>query len=213
MPLKNLKNLETRLRQAATEKNRAKRGVQIAAVIAEALRQIGEDPILVGGAAVEFYTEGDYATQDIDMVAVGGPPLWKIMEELGFSRQGKDFIAKKLEIYIEFPSEVLGSSEQSDILDVEGIPLKIISLEDLIVDRLCSYKFWRSMTDGVAAMLLLELGKADMARLKSQAQLREVTDALNAVTKIYEEVFRKKLSRTEANEKLRISCNSLRTNR
>ena len=203
MPLKNLNNLRKRLKKAAAEKNRARRGVQIAAVVAETLRQIGEDPVLVGGAAVEFYTEGGYATQDIDMVAVGGAPLWGVMQQLGFMQQGKDFIRNDLKIYIEFPSETLNEGEQSDLLDVGGIPLKIISLEDLVVDRLCAYKFWKSSADGVAALLLLEIGKADGIRLKTQAKRREVEDALGAVTRIYEEIFRKKLSRATANEKLK----------
>ena len=177
--------------------------MQIAAVVAETLRQIGEDPVLVGGAAVEFYTEGGYATQDIDMVAVGGAPLWGVMQQLGFMQQGKDFIRNDLKIYIEFPSETLNEGEQSDLLDVGGIPLKIISLEDLVVDRLCAYKFWKSSADGVAALLLLEIGKADGIRLKTQAKRREVEDALGAVTRIYEEIFRKKLSRATANEKLK----------
>src|SRR3989338_1175113 len=141
MNLRNLKKLEALLRKAAAEKNLALRGVKVAAVVAEALRQIGEDPVLVGGGAVEFYTEGGYATKDIDMVAVGGAPLWGVMQQLGFMQQGKDFIRNDLKIYIELPSETLNEGEQSDLLDVGGIPLKIISLEDLVVDRLCAYKF------------------------------------------------------------------------
>ena len=202
MPLKNLNNLEKLLQKAAAEKHLGLRGVKIAAVIAEALRQIGEDPVLVGGAAVEFYTEGGYATKDIDMVAVGGGPLWDVMKELGFEKRGKDFINKVLEIYIEFPSEALSAAERSDVLDVNGLSLKIISIEDLIVDRLCAYKFWKSSADGLAALLLLELGSADLSRLKTQAGRKEVADALEAVTKIYEETFRKKLTKSQATKKL-----------
>ncbi|MDP2599351.1 MAG: hypothetical protein Q8P84_01270 [Deltaproteobacteria bacterium] len=203
MPLKNLNNFQKALKEAAKEKNKARRGIRIAALIAEALRQIGEDPILVGGAAVEFYTEGDYTTKDIDMVAVGGAPLWNVMEQLGFVRHGKDFIHEMLKIYIEFPSEKLNPSEQSDLLDVDGLPLKIISIEDLIVDRLCSYKFWKSSVDGLAALLLLELGRADTKRLQLQAKHREVDDALQILTRLYEEIYRKKLSKTEASAKLK----------
>ena len=202
MRSKNLNNLKSLLRKAAGEKDLARRGVKIAAVIAEALRKIGEDPVLVGGAAVEFYTDGNYATKDIDMIAMGGPLLWKVMEELGFKRRGKDFINEVLEIYIEFPSATLNPGEKSDQIDVEGIPLKIISLEDLIVDRLAAYKFWKSSIDGLNALLLLELGKADMQRLRERAGAKEIQDALDWVLKIYEEVFRKKLSKKEASKKL-----------
>ena len=202
MPLKDLINLETLLRKAAGEKSPAKRGVKIAAVIARALRQIGEDPVLVGGAAVEFYTGGSYSTKDIDMLAFGGPSLWEAMEELGFRRRGKDFIHSDLEIYVEFPSESLNAGEKSDLIDIDGAPLKIISIEDLIVDRLQAYKFWKSGIDGLNALLLLELGKADIQRVRASAEKKDVQDALNWVLKVYEEVFRKKLSRSAAAEKL-----------
>lgn len=202
MRLKNSENLKSRLKKAAAEKNEAKRGVRIAAVIAEALRQIGQDPVLVGGAAVEFYSEGEYTTKDIDMVAPGGKELWEVMEQLGFAKRGKDFIHEDLEIYVEFPGEALGFDRKSDRLDVDGLPLQIISLEDLIVDRLCSYKFWRSEVDGLAALLLLEVGGWEMQRLKAQAAREEVTDALEAVQNIYESIVRKKLSKKEASLKL-----------
>lgn len=202
MPLKNLNNLKSLLRKASGEKDLARRGVRVAAVIAEALRQIGEDPVLVGGAAVEFYTDGNYATKDIDMIATGGPSLWNVMKELGFKKRGKDFINEDLEIYIEFPSATLNPGEKSDQIDVEGIFLKIISLEDLIVDRLAAYKFWKSGIDGLNALFLLELGKSDMQRLRERAGAKEIQDALDWVLKIYEEVFRKKLSKTSASKKL-----------
>lgn len=202
MPLKNLGNLKNRLKKAAAEKNEAKRGVRIAAVLAEALRQIGQDPVLVGGAAVEFYTEGQYTTKDIDMVAPGGPELWKAMEALGFKRRGKDYIEQDLKIYVEFPSEFLGGEEKSDQLDVDGIPLRIISTEDLIVDRLAAYKFWKSPEDGLAALYLLELGDIRLERLNARARQEDVKDALMALQSIYEETFRKKLSKKAATGKL-----------
>lgn len=203
MPSKNSKNLEEALKKASLEKNAAKRGVKVAAVIAAALQKIGQEPVLVGGAAVEFYTEGGYATRDIDMVTPGGPELWKTMKALGFERKGKDFIHPKLEIYIEFPGESLGPQKRSRLLDVDGLPLKIISIEDLLVDRLCAYKFWKSEMDGLAALLLLETGEVDQNRLKTQAKREEAGDALEWIIQIYEEIFRKKLSPKEASRKLR----------
>ena len=91
MLLKNSEKLKKDLTSAAKEKNLAKRGVRVASVIAEALRVVNQDPVLVGEAAVEFYTEGGYATRDIGMLAPGGPPLWEIMGEPDFQRPWKDF--------------------------------------------------------------------------------------------------------------------------
>ncbi len=180
----------------------ALRGVKVAAAIAQALRTVEQDPVLVGGAAVEFYTEGGYATKDIDMLASGGPDLWKVMEMLGFKRRGKDYINESLELYVEFPGDFLAGDERNDILDVNGIPLRIISIEDLVVDRLCAYKFWKSAIDGVSVLLLLESGRCDLNYLSAQARKKDVLDALKMIQKIYEEVVRKKLSKKRSSKAL-----------
>ncbi|MDO8461794.1 MAG: hypothetical protein Q7S98_02920 [Deltaproteobacteria bacterium] len=201
MPLKNSKRFKEKIKDAAAETNLARRGVKIASVIAEALRTIDQDPILVGGAAVEFYTEGQYATSDIDMLAPGGPELWETMKELGFERRGKDFINKELELYVEFPGYGL-KEEKSDTLNIDGILLQIISREDLIVDRLASYKFWKMALDGLNALLLLEQGEWDPERLQKRARQENVLDALEWIEKIYQEIARKKLDKKEATQRL-----------
>lgn len=180
----------------------AERAVTIAAIIAEALRTIGQEPILVGGAAVEFYTQGGYTTADIDMVAEGGPGLIQIMEELGFKKLGKDFENRALRIYVEFPGRSLKPSERSDRIKVASRELKIISIEDLIVDRLASFKYWQSAIDGLNAMKLIETGKAVPERVRQRSKEEKVNDALEVVEEVREEVIRKKLSPQAANRLL-----------
>ncbi len=202
--------LKQALDKAATRKERTERAVQIAAIIAEALREVGQDPILVGGAAVEFYTQGGYATADIDMVTPGGTEVISVMEGLGFEKLGKDYIDRKRQIYIEFPSEALKPSERYDILKIGKKSLCIISIEDLIVDRLCAFKFWQSGIDGVNALLLLELGEAAEKRLLQRAYQDDVVDALEAVRKVREESIRKKLSQEQANQLLEAEMRRLK---
>lgn len=190
------------LLKAARVKDPAERAVRIAAALAQALRQVGQDPILVGGSAVEFYTQGAYSTNDIDMVAPGGPPLVKVMEQLGFEKIGKDFFQPDLKVYVEFPGRALGKGERFQEINMGDQKLKIISVEDLIVDRLAAFKFWQSAIDGTNAMLLLELENVDEERLDSQAQRAEVTDALQSVREIKNEVVRKKLKPDAGNQLL-----------
>lgn len=188
--------------EAAKIKESAERSVTIASVVAEALRAIGQDPILVGGAAVEFYTQGGYTTEDIDMIAPGGAELARIMMNLGFTRFGKDFVDEKNKIYIEFPGGSLGDLEQAVRIQIGKRYLRIISLEDLIVDRLCSYKFWKSAVDGLNAMKLLESGSIDEERLRARTADEGVFDALTGIREIQEEVIRKKFPPEEANRLL-----------
>jgi predicted nucleotidyltransferase len=194
------KKIEQQLARASKEKNLPLRGVRIAAAIASALRQIDQEPVLVGGAAVEFYSKGAYTTRDIDMVAPGGPELKDVMTKLGFERIGKDFTHKTLNVYIEFPAETLGAGERTNIIEVDGVELEIVSLEDLIIDRLDAYKFWKSSIDGVNAMILMELGENDEKTTERKARDNDVLDALDYVRIVRERVIRQRLPKEEASQ-------------
>lgn len=197
-----INQLNKELAQAANAKNPSERAIRIATIIAESLRSIQQNPILVGGAAVEFYTQGGYSTSDIDMIAEGGQDLIQIMESLGFEKIGKDFVNKKLKIYIEFPGRNLKANEQTILLKIKDKTLKIISIEDLIVDRLCAFKFCQSAIDGLNTLLLLENNDLDEKRLLQRAKEEKVEEALKGLLKIREEVIRKKISPKTSNEVL-----------
>lgn len=196
------KNLKNRLARASKEKNEALKQIKIAAVITEALSEIDIEPIMVGGAAVTFYTNGEYTTQDIDFVSPSGEDVEEMMKELGFSKLGKDFINKELNIYVEFPGNSLGPTEEYSTIDISGTSVKIISIEDLIIDRLCAYKFWKSGIDGVNALRLIELGKIDKERVRERAYQEDVLDALEYVENVFEKSIRQRLSPTEASDLL-----------
>lgn len=202
-------DLKKKLDKAALIKSPPERIAGIGAVIAEALRPTGRDPILVGGAAVEFYTQGGYSTSDLDFVSDGGNELVQAMKDLGFERIGKDFVDRRRSVYVEFPSSSLGSEERWNEIDVDGTPLRIISCEDLIVDRLCAFKFWKSAIDGINALLLLEMNVLDEERLMRRARSEQVSNALSTIKDVREEVIRKKIPRSEANRLIEEKMKSL----
>ncbi len=195
-------SLKNELVLAAALKNPTEKSIHIAAIIAEALRTIKQDSVLVGGTAVEFYTQGAYSTSDIDMLAEGGPELITTMKDLGFEKFGKDFIHPKLNLYIEFPGRNLKNNEQSIPLKVGDKILYVISIEDLIIDRLCAFKFWETSLEGLNVLLLLENNEVNEERLRQRAQEENVEDALKGLSKIREEVIRKKVSEKIANQML-----------
>ena len=207
--MNSIDSLKKEIAEAARVRDRAERGARLAAIIAEALRTTGRDPIRVGGAAVEFYTQGAYAAADIDMVADGGKDLIEIMRRLGFEKIGKDYIDRKNGVYVEFPGSSLKASEKTRPVQVGSRSFRIISMEDLIVDRLNAFKFWRSLVDGANALMLLELGDSDEDRLKKRASEEHVLDALTALQRIMEEIIRKKLSRDEADALLKKTSSQL----
>jgi predicted nucleotidyltransferase len=202
-------SLKNKLDKAAALSKPGERIAQIGAVIAEAMRTIGRNPVLVGGAAVEFYTQGGYSTSDLDFVSDSGSDVIETMKALGFEKLGKDFVDRTRGIYVEFPSGSLGPGEKWNEIDVEGVALRIISCEDLIADRLCAYKFWKSAIDGVNTLLLMEMNVLDENRLLLAAKREGVQDALRAVNDVRETVVRKKLSASEATRLIEEKMRSL----
>jgi hypothetical protein len=114
----------------------------------------GAVPILVGGAAVELYTLGAYVTGGLDFVGSVTPDVARALERAGFERRGRHWIHEDAQVFIEFPGDALGMKEEARWLDVLGQTIRIISAEDLLVERLGSWEYWRSAVDGVNALIL-----------------------------------------------------------
>lgn len=133
-------------------------------------------PILVGGAAVELYTGGAYTTGDLDFVGSVPAAVSKALEEAGFRREGRHWIHEKEELFVEFPGSQIGADERTAVLDVGGTAVLTLSPEDMIVDRLAAWQFWRSTTDGASAFLIWKAqeSRLDLKRLQSLAQRRKV---------------------------------------
>jgi hypothetical protein len=113
------------------------RPVLITAAVAAALKR---RVILVGGAAVNLHT-GVYRPTDIDLIAhletVDHPALGR----LGFRRQGRHFQLDSPEgpILIEFPDDQLHpllTSEPETVEVAPGVTVEVVTLDDLMMDRI-----------------------------------------------------------------------------
>lgn len=116
-------------------------------------------PILVGGSAVEFYTRGMAKSIDLDLIAdrmVIAPLLLK----QGFKQEGRHFYKGRIDI--EIPSDIF--KERSIIVNYRGKKIRIVSVEDLIIDRLCACKFWDSIYDCEQAQMLIRAYKNKLDR-------------------------------------------------
>jgi hypothetical protein len=147
----------------------------------------GEDqaPVLVGGAAVEILTGGAYTTGDLDFVGFVPPPVREILEQNGFKRSGRHWIHEDGEIFLEFPAEALDPKEKAIRHEAFGHDLVLISLEDLLVDRLGGWAHWKSGVDGANAFLLFRICRSeiDENRLTRRAREAGFERALNVLRK------------------------------
>ena len=137
-------------------------------------------PTLVGGAAVELYTGGAYRTGDLDFVGVVTAAVAQRMRDAGFERHGRHWIHERHRLFIEFPDDSLARGDTVATIRVGNTSVVLIGLEELIVDRLAAWQFWRSEIDGYSAWLLWSSGdhRLNLGRLRMLAERSETSAAL-----------------------------------
>jgi hypothetical protein len=154
----------------------------------------GQRPIVVGGEALEIYSQGNYTTGDIDLKAPL-EALDKVLKELGFIKT-KSYGNKDLDIFVEYQGAGLDEGPEAEkrtrLIPIEGKMVRVISIEDLMVDRLNAAKWWNDQDSKIWARFLYYLGRKlkdiDIDYLKKQAEKAEVSDKLYEI----EESFKKK---------------------
>jgi hypothetical protein len=69
-----VKSIDARLADIRAEQDQNRKNLLVAEIVCEFFRHAGADPVIVGGSAVEFYTEGTYVSGDVD-IRFNGPRL------------------------------------------------------------------------------------------------------------------------------------------
>lgn len=185
-----IEKLRKELSAAAGTNEYPLRHIKIVLVIRKALSDLKIEPILVGGGAVEFYTMGAYTTVDIDLIAPSGKDIDARLKELGFDKRGKNYVNDDLDIFLEFPSSSLAEGADYNELDTQNGKIRVISIEDLIVDRLNAFKWWNSSIDGVSSLLLLnsKVIKVDHALLETKVKSNDLVNAYEYIREIWREI-------------------------
>jgi predicted nucleotidyltransferase len=158
------------LHQAENTQKKLEKQLYVAAAISGAFEEEGIYAVLVGGTVVEYYTAGGYTTGDIDMVL---PPLEKmeierVMQELGFERfeDYRHWLHPKIPIPIEFPPGPLQIGhlpvQEVNEIDVEKVKLKILKVEDILLDRLIMAQEWKDLQAQAQSEMLMSAHYAEM---------------------------------------------------
>ena len=58
---------DIQIREIEAEPDLARKALRLAMVVASAFRAIGCETVVVGGSAIEFFTDGDYMSGDVDI--------------------------------------------------------------------------------------------------------------------------------------------------
>jgi hypothetical protein len=156
------------------------RNAVAAEVILDRFETRGFELVVVGGSAVALWAPDAHTSNDIDIV--GWLPVDQIVAvletELGFSRDGRHWYNPELRLAIEFPGSVL---EPDGAQSATIGRVRVISLEDLILDRTEQWAATGALEVLEQAIALLDHELLDADRLERRAADTRLADALEAV--------------------------------
>jgi predicted nucleotidyltransferase len=161
--LNSAQRLRELIKKATLKQDKLEKQIYLAAAISSAFEKKGIQSVLVGGAVVEYYTAGEYTTVDIDMIL---PPLEKreienVMEGLGFERfeDYRHWLHPHIPIPVEFPPGPLQIGHllvrEVNEIEIKKVKLKILKVEDILLDRLIMAQEWKDLQAQVQAEMLM----------------------------------------------------------
>ena len=126
------------------------RTIYVMSVLTPRLEERGVKAVVVGGAAVEFYTRDWYATGDIDLAVNKGKrkELGKVLEVMGLKKMGRMWVREDLGLYIEAPGDIADIAiDKITRIETDAGFAYVIGLEDIIFDRTQAAEHWKSESD------------------------------------------------------------------
>jgi len=166
--------VESLLVKAKGITDKLKRQLFVVAIFTRELEKHSLKPVVVGGFAVEFYTVGGYNTGDIDLVFPDNELLGSVLAGLGFTKAGRHWVNRELDVYIEAPGSRLtdGETEHLAEIEIEGLKTYMIGVEDLVIDRLNALVHWKSRDEAnwIKELLLINYEKIDWKYLQLRSK-------------------------------------------
>lgn len=172
------------------EQDPAKRRLIALGLLAKALAPHGIEPILVGGGALEFYTAGGYATSDVDLALPACPEVDAVFADMGFTKEGRYWVREDLDLLFEAPAPagLPGENAPRTDIEIEGLRIVVIGIEDLLLDRLRGWVHWQSSEDERWArrLALLYADRIDWQYLRDRT--KQVAEEVDAVAQLAKDV-------------------------
>jgi hypothetical protein len=166
--------------QLRKETNELKKKMLLVGYLSEQLSRRGAFIFLVGGQAVETYTAGQFTTGDIDITTTDQEATEKLLTQLGFRREGMIWLNERLAIAVHIIGSYPTRTEKVRTVEVGPYKVRVVGVEELVLDRLKAAKFWKSGRDAEQALVLLSgfRNRIDFNYLRKRAKEDGVDDIL-----------------------------------
>lgn len=132
-------NFEAAIKEIETTDDLLEKGLKLAGIVTSLFSEAGWDLVVVGGSAVEFYTEGAYMSGDIDVCRKNTTPIpmrkaQELMGQLGAKGGPRSWLVAGLYV------DLLGFLENEAVTPLRSIEtpygtVSIVPVELAIVER------------------------------------------------------------------------------
>lgn len=172
--------------------------ITLAAFLSRLFKEEGVSLVVVGGAAVQYYTLSEFVTHDLDAILSGDTKeiIEKVMYALGFKRTTmyRHFEHPHFNFVVEFPpSPVEVASriiEKMNLVKTSEGDVKVVRVEDLIMDRITAGVEWKdeASLDQAKLMYVKHYGSIDEDYLTQFAKEEGYLKTLKEVRKVIEDL-------------------------
>ena len=146
-------DLESALAMVRQETDLSAKSLLLAGIVSELFRERGFEPVVVGGSAIEFYTDGAYMSGDTDICWAGWPtPTLEQREEIMAQIPGIKSRGGKSWSYDGLWLDLLGDVDYRAKKDLAALAtpvgeVALIPVEDALVGRVYAARRWVSGYD------------------------------------------------------------------
>ena len=167
--------------QLKKEPNPLKSKMLLLRYVTDRLEKKSQSVVLVGGQAVETYTGGEFTTGDIDITTSDKKTTEQILTSIGFQRIGMIWLNEQIGIAIHIVGMFPRNLAKTRTIEVGPYDVRLVGVEDLIIDRLAAAKVWNRPSDIEQAKILFANFKKqlDMDYLTKRASDEHVLEVLD----------------------------------
>ena len=184
-----LERFRRELLEAAGIEDQIERLLEVAAIITEAVADLGVRPVVVGGLALAYWSDSPYHTGEIDFVMPRVPGLAERLRALGFERAGRHWVMPENDVAFEAPGDVLDPGDEGEWAELRsGRRVFVLTAEDMVLWRLREWIHWHLVSGFQQAAQLLVSEGVDQERLRRRAAEAGLAAALAGLEETLREI-------------------------
>lgn len=149
---------------------------EFAGAVVKCLDRDGISCVLVGGSCVSIYTNEKHHSKDLDFISpYSVAAITESLAKLGFAKDGRYFVHKDAEFYVEFPSGPPAIGNEVPVkpegkININDVTIRLYSPTQCVMDRLAAWFHWHDRNSLLQAIWVAEKHPISIQKIKKWAK-------------------------------------------